>query len=131
MHIKKGGVHIEIHQLYCTSQLSEEKAKMKVSHSALSGNLSQNKVHHCTVWTPLYWILLLAKKIIFFLSFYDLGSGNLNGFIILITLQIGKACEIGASFFLNTQMEKLKMVEGIFQTSWKKKNPHWNHIFKN
>ena len=24
-------------------------------------------------------------------------------------------------FFFNTQMEKFKMVEGIFQTSWKKK----------
>ena len=29
------------------------------------------------------------------MSFYDLGSGNLNIFIILITLHIGKADEIG------------------------------------
>ena len=44
--------------------------------------------------TPLLNIIV-SKKNYFFLSFYDLGSGNLNIFIILITLHIGKAGEIG------------------------------------
>ena len=43
--------------------------------------------------TPLLNIVVSQKMI--FLSFYDLGSGNLNRFIILITLHIGKAGEIG------------------------------------
>ena len=43
--------------------------------------------------TPLLNIVVRKKNN--FLAFYDLGSGNLNRFIILITLHIGKADEIG------------------------------------